>query len=301
MAPTDKTTPPAKIYSGSISFADSTSWSISGRDKNSNKIVSYFAKTMKLNPHSTPSYNQLIVFTKSDTLSKKNLTKPQLKTQAKDNCGNAYFCEVDYATNKDILALQLMEIASIMRQYAEQNMGFLIHGALTEYNGKGVILAGRGGIGKTTASERLPETWRSLCDDTTLIVRDKSGTYTAHPWPTWSRFMFGNSGGTWDVSRNLPVDGVYFLKRDKKEKSVKINRAEAICRLVQSAEEALLPITLRNEKYDSRDMRINRFNNICTFAESTPAYTLSFSKNGNFWQEIEKTRTSKTNGTTGEN
>ena len=30
--------------------------------------------------------------------------------------------------------------------------------------------------------------WRSLCDDATLVVRDASGRYWAHPWPTWSRF-----------------------------------------------------------------------------------------------------------------
>ena len=66
------------------------------------------------------------------------------------------------------------------------------------------------------------------------------------------------------------------------------NKAEAVCRLVQSAEEALIPIQSRDREYDSNEMRVNRFNNLCTFAESIPASTLSFTQNGKFWQEIEK-------------
>ena len=66
------------------------------------------------------------------------------------------------------------------------------------------------------------------------------------------------------------------------------NKAESVCRLVRSTEEALKPIPLRDDEYDSKDMRINRFNNVCTFAESVPTYILSFTENGTFWKEIEK-------------
>jgi len=100
--------------------------------------------------------------------------------------------------------------------------------------------------------------------------------------------MFNGPGGAWDVNRNVPVSGVYFLKRDEKDKSTRNNRAETVCRLVQSAEEALIPITMRNDSYDSKDMRVTRFNNICTFSKSIHSYILSFTQNGKFWQEIEK-------------
>ena len=38
--------------------------------------------------------------------------------------------------------------------------GLFLHGALAERNGFGVILAGPSGVGKTTASVRLPSPWR---------------------------------------------------------------------------------------------------------------------------------------------
>ncbi len=279
MMDTDKIISPGNDESGFLSLGDDTFWQISGLDKNSVEAVSCLKNIMGLHDSSPGCNKQLIVYTNSNTDSKKNLTV---------NSPGTRFCDVDYSPDMDMLVLQLMKIAALLRQESEKKMGFLIHGALAEYKGRGVILAGRGGIGKTTAVGRLPETWTPLSDDLTLIVCDSNGSYMAHPWPTWSRFMFGGSGGSWNVNRNLPLAGVYFLKRGKTDGSVVIDRPEAVCRLVQSAEEALLPITLRSEKYDSRDMRINRFNNIVTFTESVPAYILSFAEKGNFWQEIEK-------------
>ena len=86
-----------------------------------------------------------------------------------------------------------------MANSSEKNGGLLVHGALAEWNGIGVILAGPGGVGKTTASKRLPRPWRSLSDDNTLIVKSPDGTYWAHPWPTWSRYRQGDMSGSWDV------------------------------------------------------------------------------------------------------
>ena len=285
MKPTGKITSQESQHSGFISFADSITWRISGHDTNSAGIVSNLKKAMKLRQSATSPHNQLVVYTKPDSTLKRDLIHP---LYSKEHPAGAYFCEVEHPSNMDILALQLMKIASIMRRGAEQNMGFLIHGALAAYNGRGVILAGQGGMGKTTVSERLPYTWQSLCDDTALIVHDKTGGYRAHPWPTWSRFMFGESGGTWDVSRNLPVAGVYFLKRGEQDKITPNNKAESVCRLVKSTEEALKPILLRDDEYDSKDMRINRFDNVCAFAESVPTYILSFTRDGRFWEKIEK-------------
>ncbi|MFC1840214.1 SynChlorMet cassette protein ScmC [Thermodesulfobacteriota bacterium] len=280
-------TSPEKV-SGSVSLADSTSWCISAHDKNAIEIVSYLRKIMELQHPSNKHNRQLIVFTNSQTSIKEKLIPPPFIKQFTGHLPETRFCAVDNFTNMNMLALQLMKIASIMRQESEKKMGFLIHGALAEHEGNGVILAGPGGIGKTTISNLLPEAWNSLCDDATLIVRNQEGSYMAHPWPTWSKFMFGDSGGTWNVSKNFPVAGVYFLKRGNVEKSSEIKREEAICRLVRSAEEALIPIASRDDEYDSNDMRINRFNNICAFSEFIPSYTLSFTQNGTFWKEIEK-------------
>ena len=68
--------------------------------------------------------------------------------------------------------VNLLRLSLIFAREAQARGGALIHGALAERNGHGVILAAPGGTGKTTASNRLPAPWRSLCDDATLVVRD---------------------------------------------------------------------------------------------------------------------------------
>lgn len=85
--------------------------------------------------------------------------------------------------------------ASVIVLDVENRGGLLLHGALAECKRQGVILAGPGTVGKTTASRRLRLPWHSLSDDATLVVRDRAGRFGAHPWPTWSRFMFGGSWG----------------------------------------------------------------------------------------------------------
>ena len=79
------------------------------------------------------------------------------------------------------LYLNLVRLSLIFAREAQARGGILIHGALAEREGSGVILAAPGGTGKTTASNRLPAPWRSLCDDSTLVVRDPQGNYWAHP------------------------------------------------------------------------------------------------------------------------
>ncbi len=97
--------------------------------------------------------------------------------------------------HSDGLYIQLMQLSLVIAREAQACGGVLIHGALAELDGMGVILAAPGGTGKTTASNRLLAPWRSLCDDTTLVVRDAQGNYWAHPWPTWSCFLDGGTGG----------------------------------------------------------------------------------------------------------
>ncbi len=108
-------------------------------------------------------------------------------------------CRVGPFSTPKKMAFQLTRISKIVANYSEKNGGLLVHGALAEWNGQGVILAGPGGVGKTTASKRLPRPWRSLSDDNTLIVKSPDGSYWAHPWPTWSQYRQGKMSGSWDV------------------------------------------------------------------------------------------------------
>lgn len=271
---------------GQLALADGTCWDIRGYDRKSAEIVSHFVKTLGLQRNLKKPTRHLIIYLK--TAAKQKIKKSPSVQKSHTPPETTYFCEIDPPTNKDTLAIQLMKIASIIRQDTEKNMGFLVHGALAAFKGKGVILAGYGGIGKTTSIERLPDTWDASCDDTTLIIQETDHIYSGHPWPTWSRLMFDGPGGAWDINEKFPVAGVYFLERADVDRTKPIEPAEAACRMVKSTEEALIPIALRTDEYDSREMRLKRLDNICRFCEIIPSFILYFTKDGKFWKEIEK-------------
>ncbi|MCG6536914.1 MAG: SynChlorMet cassette protein ScmC, partial [Syntrophales bacterium LBB04] len=122
----------------------------------------------------------------------------------------------------------LVRISNVFARQAQANGGILIHGALAERDGMGVILTAPGGTGKTTASKRFPAPWHSLCDDTTLVVLDPQGNYWAHPWPTWSLFQNGQLGGSWDVQRAMPLKGIFLLAQAVEDRVERVGHGQAV-------------------------------------------------------------------------
>jgi len=197
-------------------------------------------------------------------------------------------CVLHSFTPNNGLFIQLVELSLIFAHYAQTLGGVLLHGALVEKDGIGVILAAPGGTGKTTASERLPAPWRSLSDDATLVVRDSQGNYLAHPWPTWSRFLNGGQGGRWDVQSNVPVKGIFFLSRAVEDRAESIGPGQAVSLLVESAGQTTQLMTRGLSKKETRALHLERFNNICALAQVVPTHMLHISLTGAFWQEIEQ-------------
>ncbi len=198
-------------------------------------------------------------------------------------------CVLGSFAHGDGLYVQLMELSSILARDAQTRGGVLLHGALAEKDGIGVILAAPGGTGKTTASDRLPAPWRSLCDDTTLVVRDSQGNYWAHPWPTWSRFLWGESGGTWDVQSAVPLKGVFFLSQALEDRVESVGPGHAVSLLVESARQASQLTARGLSTEEIRALHLERFDNLCALARAVPAHVLRISLTGAFWQEIERT------------
>ena len=68
---------------------------------------------------------------------------------------------------------QLARLSACIARETLPNGGVMLHGGLATVplapGPGGVLLAGRSGVGKSTASRRLPPTWRSLADDVTLV------------------------------------------------------------------------------------------------------------------------------------
>jgi SynChlorMet cassette protein ScmC len=184
--------------------------------------------------------------------------------------------------------VNLVRLSLVFARDAQTRGGVLLHGALAERDGIGVILAAPGGTGKTTASDRFPAPWRSLCDDTALVVRDLQGHYWAHPWPTWSRFLDGGAGGTWDVQSAVSIKGIFFLAPAGEDRVERVGPGQAVSLCVECAEQASQIMVRGLSKEETRALHLEWFNNLCALARVVPAHVLHISLTGAFWQEIEQ-------------
>jgi len=184
--------------------------------------------------------------------------------------------------------VNLVRLSLVFAREAQAHGGVIIHGALAERDGIGVILAAPGGTGKTTASNRLPAPWRSLCDDTTLVVRDPLGNYWAHPWPTWSRFQDEEPGGTWDVQKAVPVKGIFFLDQAVEDRVKSVGLGQAVSLLGECVRQASTFMCPGLIKEELRALHMEQFNNLCALARVIPGYVLHISMTGTFWQDIEQ-------------
>ena len=276
-------------HKGSLTLADGNSWNIGASDENGAFIADKLVKTMQLKCSNKSNPKLLIVKNNKYVGTKVDFLSSNLENDTNSRVEKPTFCQLSPAKNNDDLAVQMMKVALFFCSQAETRGGVLIHGGLAEKDGVGIILAGPGDIGKTTASRRLKFPWKSLSDDCTLIVKDKKGTYRAHPWPTWSDFMFGGQGGSWDVQKSIPLKAVYLLSRNDKDYVEPIGEGQAACMLNESADQAWLALANDFEDDEQRKaMNIQRFNNICEMVKKVPVHLLHISRNGSFWEKIEK-------------
>jgi len=309
-----------------LDLADGSTWKIIAWDKRTSSFVSLLAKTMQLRlvssskaPDKEATRDQLPALgtvrflrlvTENPGTAKMQSNGPRLVRILQEIVGpksgnsepsvcassevlpvsdrETVTCILKPAENCMSLFVQLMQVSLIIGQYAQVSGGFLLHGALAEKDGFGVLLAGPGEVGKTTASRRLPHPWHSLSDDMTLIVHDGQGTYWAHPWPTWSRFLFDGPRSTWNVEKAVPLRAVFFLEQAQEEHFETLGTAQAICLLIESAEQASRLMSRDNGKNVARMLRLQRFDNICALAQAIPSLVLRLSRNGAFWNTMDE-------------
>lgn len=195
------------------------------------------------------------------------------------------------APDADSFVCQFMEMTSLVGLDALRRGGSLLHGALALYRSpggeeRGVILAASGGTGKSTASRRLPPPWLSLCDDTTLMVRGDGG-YRAHPWPTWSRFLWGGPGGSWQTGISVPVDALVFLTQAGEDRLEPARAAEAVALCVGAIEQASRLSVRSLEEDQARRVRMRWLDLACLYARELPCFRLELTLDGRFWELLE--------------
>ncbi|PWR71746.1 SynChlorMet cassette protein ScmC [Methanospirillum stamsii] len=192
------------------------------------------------------------------------------------------FDDIDKKMNK--IASCAFGIASYFIPYG----GFLIHGALIEKNGCGIVLSGPSGIGKSTASKRIPPPWCSLSDDATLILKHDNGSYHAHPWPTWSTFFNNGTGGKWDTKKSVPLKGLFFLKQSDIDLVEKIQLHNKFIMVFECIQHMFKRCEHNfREPNNIREVYKKEIKNVGDFITSVPIYLLQNTLSGKFWESIE--------------
>jgi len=197
------------------------------------------------------------------------------------------FCEIGYGEGyaRDIFEM-LLAIYPIFER--AQNWGALpLHAALLERNGIGVLLVASSDTGKTTCCSRLRSPWRPLCDDETLIVQNHQKRYLAHPFPTWSDYIFKRSNRTWNIEYHLPLSAIFFLEQSETDEVLAIGQGEAAVHINHSARQVCCRRLYYLGLQETKSMRTKLFENACEFAKVIPAFKLRVSLKGRFWEKIE--------------
>jgi SynChlorMet cassette protein ScmC len=280
-----------------VALGDGSRWCIIAGDEGASPLVSHLRQAMQM-CHTDEASHRLLLFAggsayhrledyRADDLAEFGLRLGWLSPREKVVADAGYRCAIAcHIPGRLSLDRQLMRATRLICLHAQANGGLLLHGALAERDGHGVILAGPWGVGKSTASGRLSPPWRSLCDDLTLVVRDGGGRYQAHSWPTWSRFASGGPGGSWQVSRAVPLAGVFFLQQAPVNHARTVRSEEAIGLCTETVKQAEWRLFARSRVRQTQ--RIERFNNICELVKYVPSFILQISPSGAFWEEIEK-------------
>jgi len=165
--------------------------------------------------------------------------------------------------------------------------GLPFHAALLERHGQGVVLAAPGDTGKSTCSHRVVYPWQARCDDEVLVVLTPGGRYLAHPFPTWTDYLYERAENTWKVEDAIPLAGIFFLEQSPQDECVPLEGAQAAAEATSSAEQTMTRFLRWFDIGEARKVRWSMFANACEIVKQVPTFHLRVSLHGNFWEKIE--------------
>ncbi len=302
----------------SLSLADGSRWLLQAGDAAAAEVLAAFAAAARLRPAAPGDHGRLL---QAVTVAQPAHTIPTWP----DDPSAAYVYPLNAPGDQDELAIAMMRLSLALARAAQSRGGLLLHGALATFPAPtgtsfppglvaregagaarlrecGVILAGPGMSGKTTASKRLPPPWRSLCDDTTLVVRDARGHYWAHPMPTWSRFYSysGGTGGSWDLQDSVPLCAIFFIARSPDNRAeLPANWTYSLALLMESVEQASRQMLRGLPHRELSVVHREWLANARALARTLPLHLLHISLTGEFWKEMERELPDEPAGATG--
>ena len=193
----------------------------------------------------------------------------------------------EFIDHPEIRVINMWSTLKALYKFYAENGGGPVHSGMAALNGKAILIAAPGGTGKSTSIRRLPDYWKKMCDDTTLIVK-KDDNFFVHPMPTWSDHLWEHNFTTFDTSRGFPLAAVFFLKQSGTDKVTPISRPEGIQLLLSSVKQVFQTYVDKLKDNEKSEMTMKLFDNTCNIVGKTPCYRLEATLNGDFWEEIEK-------------
>lgn len=296
---------PPKGYG--LSLSGGSSWWITG-DKDNVRWINKLAVVMELDECASNGSSKLIFSKIGDTSDARGrvigLVSLELHPSASGagwvcydhktiriwyhNSITDVICEVKNNEGDDTEYMNMWYALQPIYQRSICGGGLPLHAGLVEIEGRGVLLAAPGGTGKSTCCCRLPDYWKPLCDDEALVVLDKQKKYRAHPFPTWSDYLWKRAEKTWNVQYSVPLCGVFFLEQSETDEVVPVGEGQATVLINESAAQVCQKFWRGRDKEDQRKFRKRIFNNACEMAKTIPAFRLRVSLHGKFWEEMER-------------
>lgn len=197
-------------------------------------------------------------------------------------------CEIDDDGSPDIGIVNMWNSLHPIYQRVQDRGGLPFHASLIELDGKGVLLSAPGNTGKSTSCRRMPEYWNPLGDDEALVVYDPKNGYRAHPFPTWSEYLWKSSNKSWNVQYSVPVCAIFFLEQAESDEVIPLGDGIAAVSINQSAYQVSRKFWRRLDDDTKRPLATLQFHNACIMAKTIPCFTLRQSLNGRFWEKIER-------------
>ena len=174
-------------------------------------------------------------------------------------------------------------------QAAIDHGGVPLHAALLERDGKGILIAARGGKGKSTCCRLAPRHWNARCDDETLVLRSGSGALQCPSVSNVERLPLAAIRADLGRAKTDPVVGGFLFGPRRKRpgypawEKPKL-RPESTNQPARSAQRMWRGL----ESSVQRENNLKLFANACSLAKDVPAFTLRASLTGRFWESIEK-------------
>lgn len=170
------------------------------------------------------------------------------------------------------------------------NRLLLIHAALlVGADGRAHLLAGHGGAGKSTAVARAPPPWRAIADDMVAAVPAGNG-WSVIPLPTWSVFdRDPDEPHSIETTRAYPLAGLWFIEQSSTDGARALAPTEAVSRLWGNAYELYGLHVDRFNPEDLLRLKSDILRHAIRVVTTTPCRALRVSRDGHFWEYLERT------------